>query len=1310
MRGVGFGLTAAALGGVLLAASTAHSAATRVATIDSSGDVGRYTSVAIGADGLGLIAYYDATNKDLKVAHCSDVVCSTATLSTLDSTGDVGQFASVAIGSDGLGLISYYDATNGDLKAAHCLDASCSTASVNTLDTGGDVGQFASIAIGSDGLGLIAYVDVTANVVKVAHCSNQACSAATSRSVGVAFFSTYRKNLGRPSVAIGPDGLGLISVPGFPLGIVHCTDVPCSTSTTGTLNDLNGGGARGVATVFGSGPLPRIVWSLALIPELLVYQCGDAACTNATLGRETPLTGNRLALALDAKVGADGQLLVAFEHRGYGPVTWLPTELRVLHCTDNLCTAGARSTVDVPGNAVNDEVYPSLAIGADGFGLISYYDVRNGDLRVAHCGNAACSSPGLSIGDVTVTVEGQAGSVLARFPVTLSPASDEAVTVDYATRDGTARAPVDYESASGTLTFAPGETVKAVEVVVPGSAVPRPDLTFAVDLSNPVAALLARGQAVGTIQTRIPAFAVSSPWVHRGSSGTTLLRFLVTLFPAISQAATVRASTVTGGTATEGVDYVPTTAVLTFAAGETEKYLEVPVIGQPWGEPDETVVVKLTEPVGAPILQDTGTGTIVSAGVAVTTVSIQDVSITEGNAGEAPVVFTLGLSPASGETVTVAYHTEDGTARAGLDYVSASGAVTFPPGALTRTVRVFVKGNTTVENDRTFSLALGPATNAALARSQALGTIRDDDLTMSFSANPVRVPPGGSSTLRWSAPSGATLSLEGQAVPGPEGSREVFPTSTRPYVLQATLSEAVATRRVTVHVDGGSAGLGVPAVTAPAAGATVLVSGVTLSWTAVAGAFGYDLQILDAADGDTLFSGSLAGETSTSTLVSLPDGRYVFAVRACWSLPAVDTSCGRSGEASFIVERVVPGGRPAVTRPAAGARFTESTQTLSWTEVAGDPRLPELFYEVLLEDVSAGVTALQITVPHPTTSTIFTLASSTEYRLRVRACQAGCGEWSDPVTFSVSLPGVPAVSPTGIACDVSGGNSLVCSWDPASGADAYRVQVVQPPPAGPGGGALTVAARQVSTPGATLPVPAGIAAVFVAACNGDGCGPYAVASSAIGPVGPNPTTPNLGTPMGGTVVDGPGVFFSWNRVPGDDGMNTWYRLFVQDLSRQATALDVYTTQNYWAAYFKAEGARYDGRVVANPGLGTEAMGPAQGFNVAGASATAPTMVSPGHNSMVKAGNIQLGWSPVPGATLYEYYVAVTGTQSASALGVTPGLLAQVPLAGSTWRTLYSGIVRACPAGATCAPGSDAGWGPWSNAPGGPGVTNFTVTP
>ena len=331
------------------------------------------------------------------------------------------------------------------------------------------------------------------------------------------------------------------------------------------------------------------------------------------------------------------------------------------------------------------------------------------------------------------------------------------------------------------------------------------------------------------------------------------------------------------------------------------------------------------------------------------------------------------------------------------------------------------------------------------------------------------------------------------------------------------------------------------------------------------------------------------------------------------------------------------------------------------------------------------------------------------YALRVRACQGGCGPWSTLRTFSATIAPAPTTAPTITSAVVTSGNSLAVNWTAIGGAEWYQLYVIQPPPAGPGGGALAVAAREiVGTSVSGLPVPSGAASVLVAACTGNGCGPFSSARS-ITPTGPNPSAPQLGQPLGGSVVSGPTVLFTWSRVPGDNGSNTIYRLYVQDLSRATAALDVLTTQNVYSAYFKAEGARYDALVVANPGP-SQVVGPAVGFVVAGQSAAAPTMTQPTHNSSLPAGNIQLGWSPVPGATLYEYFVAAIGSTIAPTRGVTPGLVVQVPLAAlSGASTLYSGIVRACPAGASCAPGSDTGWGPWSNQAG-PGVTNFTITP
>ena len=575
----------------------------------------------------------------------------------------------------------------------------------------------------------------------------------------------------------------------------------------------------------------------------------------------------------------------------------------------------------------------------------------------------------------------------------------------------------------------------------------------------------------------------------------------------------------------------------------------------------------------------------------------------------------------------------------------------------------------------------------------------------SYTANLILLAPGGTSVLSWSTTGATSANINGTAA-ATSGTRNVSPTTTTAYTLNASNSFGTSSATVTVNANGGTAALPMPTITVPSAGQVINSGGVSFAWNAVAGASGYDLRLWNSNTGATVFAGSLNGNAATSTLISLPNGFYMFGVRACQNNAFTDAQCGRFASRVFQVNVGAPTTAPSVTAPAAGATLTQSIVTLQWTGITGSGSLP-LYYEVDLTDAGSGRRELSILLPDTSLSTV-TRVHSGAYALRVRACQGGCGPWSATRSFTATIAPAPSSAPSITSAVVSNGNSLAVNWTSIGGAEWYQLYVIQPS-SGPNGGALTVAAREVvGTSVSGLAVPPGQASVIVAACTGNGCGPFSSARS-INPAGPSPSAPQLGQPLGGSVVSGPGVTFTWNRVPGDNGSNTVYRLYVQDLSRATAALDVLTTSNIYAAYFRAEGARYDALVVANPGP-SQVMGPAVGFVVGGQSAAAPTMSQPTHNSSLQAGNIQLGWSPVPGATLYEYYVAAVGSTVAPTRGVTPGLVVQVPLAalgGSP--TMYSGIVRACPAGASCAPGSDTGWGPWSNEAG-PGVTNFTITP
>lgn len=125
-------------------------------------------------------------------------------------------------------------------------------------------------------------------------------------------------------------------------------------------------------------------------------------------------------------------------------------------------------------------------------------------------------SPNLSIGDASGS-EGNAGTTTLSFPVTLSTASTQAVSVGYATADGTAVAPSDYTAASGTLTFKPGEKVKAIQVSVVADLAIEQTETFTVTISSPVNATIADGTATGTITNDDTAVPVT-PGSYKGAT------------------------------------------------------------------------------------------------------------------------------------------------------------------------------------------------------------------------------------------------------------------------------------------------------------------------------------------------------------------------------------------------------------------------------------------------------------------------------------------------------------------------------------------------------------------------------------------------------------------------------------------------------------------------------------------------------------------------------------------------------------------------------------------------------------------------
>jgi cell shape-determining protein MreC len=341
--------------------------------------VGEYTSITIGADGLGLISYYDEGNGDLKVAHCSDTACTSATRATLDGAGDVGQYTSVTVAADGRGLISYYDKTNGDLKVVRCSDTACANkVTTTTLDSSGDVGQYTSMTIGADGVPLISYSSGGLRVLHYCTAPSPTCTPARTTLDG--------GRLGEStSVTIGADGLALISYPvQGDLKVAHCSDTLCTSATTATL-DL-GTACLYPSVTIGADGLGLVSYYDQTNGDLKVAHCSDTACTSAattTLDGAAPFgqVGTDVGLYTSVTTGADGLGLISYYDQTNG-------DLKVAHCSDTACTSAATTTVDSVSDVGR---YTSVTIGTDGLGLISYYDFTNQDLKVAHCSNVLCN-------------------------------------------------------------------------------------------------------------------------------------------------------------------------------------------------------------------------------------------------------------------------------------------------------------------------------------------------------------------------------------------------------------------------------------------------------------------------------------------------------------------------------------------------------------------------------------------------------------------------------------------------------------------------------------------------------------------------------------------------------------------------------------------------------------------------------------------------------------------------------------------------------------------------------------------------------
>ena len=348
--------------------------------------------------------------------------------------------------------------------------------------------------------------------------------------------------------------------------------------------------------------------------------------------------------------------------------------------------------------------------------------------------------PTLAINDVTLN-EGNAGTTSYTFTVTLSAAAGSAITVDYATEDGSALAGSDYAATTGTLTFNPGQTSKTITLSVVGDTMPEGHETFSVGLFNAVGATIVDPQGLGSIRNDDTAITIMDVTQNEGAGGTTACNFMVMLSHASDLTVAVDFATA-DGTASAPGDYASAGGTLAFNPGEIVKSITINVVGDLIYEPTESFTVNLSNAVNALVADGQAIGTI-SNDDAQPAIAINDVAMMEGNTGTTNFVFTVTLSNPSAQAVTVNYATANGTAMAPGDYTAASGTLTFNPGEVSKTITIAVVADTVFESNETFVINLSGASGATIADAQGQGTIQNDDVQQpSLSINDVTMMEG----------------------------------------------------------------------------------------------------------------------------------------------------------------------------------------------------------------------------------------------------------------------------------------------------------------------------------------------------------------------------------------------------------------------------------------------------------------------------------------------------------------------------------------------------------------------------------------
>lgn len=334
--------------------------------------------------------------------------------------------------------------------------------------------------------------------------------------------------------------------------------------------------------------------------------------------------------------------------------------------------------------------------------------------------------PTLSIASA-IAAEGSRGNWVLNLEATLTATLPYDATFSARMIDGNATAGTDYISrALAGITIPRGATSASVRIEIVGDTWVEGDERFYVVIGDPYHVAIKNGFATVVLRNDDIGGAISvqnSSRLEGDSDG--FMTFLVRMSEPLDHAVTFDLFT-SDATATSGSDYAQTRSESqVMPAGGTTTTFTVPIKGDSAAEMNEQFLVNIENVVGATISDGQAIGTLVNDDLP--TISIADVSISEGNAGTSKASFLVTLSTPVPTPVSFHFATTAASAVDLSDYWPNLGGATFPAGSTSMTIDVDVIGDTLNEDDETFTMGVFVFDGALPGKTVAVGTILNDD-------------------------------------------------------------------------------------------------------------------------------------------------------------------------------------------------------------------------------------------------------------------------------------------------------------------------------------------------------------------------------------------------------------------------------------------------------------------------------------------------------------------------------------------------------------------------------------------------------